>query len=153
MAQEIEVKGLRELQRALLELPKKLDRIVLNSALMSGARLIVADAKLRVPVRTGELRRNIRARTVKPEGRHTATVIVGVRKLTKKQLFKLRKKKSRANASDPYYWRFVEMGTSKMSARPFLRPAFESKKVAAVDVFKTALFARIEKEAAKLGRR
>src|SRR5687768_15884815 len=113
MAQQLEVKGLRELRAALLELPKKLDRVVLNSALMAGARLMVADAKLRVPVRTGELRRNIRARPVKPEGRHTATVIVGVRKLTKKQVFAARKKRGRANASDPFYWRFVEFGTSK----------------------------------------
>ena len=29
---------------------------------------------------------------------------------------------------DAYYWRFVEFGTSKMGARPFMRPAFESSK-------------------------
>lgn len=34
-----------------------------------------------------------------------------------------------------YYWRFVELGTSLMQARPFLRPAFESKKREALGVF------------------
>ena len=29
---------------------------------------------------------------------------------------------------DAYYWRYVEFGTSRMAARPFLRPAFEVKK-------------------------
>lgn len=27
---------------------------------------------------------------------------------------------------DTYYWRFLEFGTSKMAARPFMRPALES---------------------------
>uniref|UniRef100_UPI00056E077C HK97-gp10 family putative phage morphogenesis protein n=1 Tax=Xenorhabdus bovienii TaxID=40576 RepID=UPI00056E077C len=33
-------------------------------------------------------------------------------------------------ASDPrnaYYWRFLENGTSKMAAQPFIRPAFDRK--------------------------
>lgn len=149
--QQIEMQGLRELEKALLDLPKRLERRVLNSALMSGARLMVRDAKQRVPVATGELRRNIRARPDRPRDGHTATVIVGVRKLSKAQLFKLRKK--RINTSDPFYWRFVEFGTSRMAARPFLRPAFESQKVGAVAVIKDALRERIDKEAQKLGRR
>jgi HK97 gp10 family phage protein len=34
---------------------------------------------------------------------------------------------------DAYYWRYIEFGTSKMAARPFLRPAFEAKKEAAIE--------------------
>jgi HK97 gp10 family phage protein len=34
---------------------------------------------------------------------------------------------------DAYYWRFVEFGTAKMSARPFMRPAFNAKRKAALD--------------------
>ena len=49
-----------------------------------------------------------------------------------------------------YYWRFLEFGTSKLSAKPFLRPAFEAKKDAAVDAIKAKLAEAIEKTAAKL---
>lgn len=137
---------------AMRELPKKLERRVLNAALMTGAREMEKEAKARVPVRTGGVRRNIRARPGRPVGGAAATVIVGVRKLTKKQISKLKAKGGRAaqNASDAYYWRFLEFGTSKMAARPFLRPAFESRKVEAAHMIKDALRKRIEAEALKL---
>jgi HK97 gp10 family phage protein len=51
---------------------------------------------------------------------------------------------------DSYYWRFVEFGTSKMSARPFMRPAFDGNKLEALNRIKEYLTARIDKEAAKL---
>lgn len=157
MAETVEVKGLRELRRAMLTLPQKMDQRILNSGLLAGGRLIVADAKQRVAVRTGELRRNIRARSTKPFQGMTATVIVGVRKLTKKQIAALKKKRNRKgsslpNPSDPFYWRFLEFGTSKMRARPFLRPAFESKKGQALEVITKQFAKRVEEEAARLAR-
>jgi len=36
---------------------------------------------------------------------------------------------------DTYYWRYLEFGTSKMAARPFMRPALESSKDAVMDEF------------------
>ena len=155
MAETIKIDGLRELKNALLKLPEKLGEKVLNGALYAGAKLVVDDAKVKVPVRTGELRRNIRARraTKKQRGDLTAAVVVGVRRLTKKQIASIRKKKGRENASDAFYWRFLEFGTSKMAARPFLRPAFESRKTAAALLIKDEIRKRIEKEAKLLGKR
>lgn len=140
MADVVDVTGLRELQAALKRISDgSKDRTFLNSALLSGARLIVNEAKAKVPVDTGQLRRNIRARSVKPV-LHTATVQVGVRRLTKKQL-----RKMKVGSSDPFYWRFVEFGTSRMRPRPFLRPAFERKKREAIEAFREKLADRIEK--------
>lgn len=45
-----------------------------------------------------------------------------------------------------YYWRFVEFGTSRVRARPFMRPALESNISPATQVFVTEL----DKELAKL---
>lgn len=150
MAEFVEIRGLRELSDAMKALPKKLERRVLNAALMTGAREIDREAKLRVSVRTGTVRRNIRARPGRPEAGHAATVIVGVRRLSGKQIARL---KSRGKAADdPFYWRWLEFGTQKMPARPFMRPAFESKKVSAAFTIKDALKRRIEAEAAKLRR-
>lgn len=50
--------------------------------------------------------------------------------------------KNPALAGNPNYWWLVEFGTSKKSARPFLRPAFESQKDKALNAFK----ARMERE-------
>jgi HK97 gp10 family phage protein len=45
----------------------------------------------------------------------------------------------RKNASNPggdtYYWRFLEFGTAKMAAQPFMRPAMESSIAPATDEF------------------
>ena len=54
------------------------------------------------------------------------------------------------NSQDAWYWRFVEFGTVKMSARPFLRPAFDMKKHEAVTAIKTRLAQRIEQAAQEL---
>lgn len=148
MTTTVEIRGLRELSDALKALPKKLERRVLNAALMTGAREIEREAKLRVPVRTGTIRRNIRARPGRPDAGHNATVIVGVRRLSGRQIARLKARGK--TADDPFAWRFLEFGTQKMTARPFLRPAFEARKVSAAFTIKEALKRRIEAEAAKL---
>lgn len=45
-------------------------------------------------------------------------------------------KKSKGNpGGDTFYWRFVEFGTEKVAARPFMRPAMESAMGQVVDTF------------------
>lgn len=51
-----------------------------------------------------------------------------------------------------YAVQFVELGTSKMPARPWLRPAFESSEDPMLQAIATELRARIEKIAAKRAR-
>jgi HK97 gp10 family phage protein len=143
----VHVRGLRELQAAMFALPKKLDRGILNSALKAGAKPMVKDAQAKVPVDTGDLKSAIRAISVKPPV-YTATVHVGIGKT---RLTKARKKAGE-RAYTPWYGLLVEFGTSKMSARPFLRPAFERNKFAAVGIIKKNLAIAIEAEAEKLKR-
>lgn len=77
------------------------------------------------------------------------TYIVGVRKGKK-----YRNQGKKGNLSqDAWYARFVEFGTSKMAARPFMRPAFEAKKGDAVAAIKAYLERRIPAEVTKLARR
>ena len=78
--------------------------------------------------------------------------MIRVKGLTAKQrgAFKAKNASSGAyNPKDPFYWRFVEFGTSKMPAKPFMRPAFEqSKEKAETEIIKT-LKDGIESEAGK----
>jgi HK97 gp10 family phage protein len=46
---------------------------------------------------------------------------------------------------DAYYGRFVEFGTSKSPARPFLRPAFDARSAEALGIFTDKLRDMIEK--------
>ena len=48
--------------------------------------------------------------------------------------------------------KFLERGTEKMSARPFLRPAFDAKKQTALDVIIAKLKDGVAKAQAKLGK-
>lgn len=49
-----------------------------------------------------------------------------------------------------YWGAFVEMGTEKMSARPFLRPAFDQAGDKPINIFARSLKRDIDKIAAKL---
>lgn len=159
---EVQVHGLRELQAALRELPRRTDRRLLNKSLMVGARLIRDEARRMAPVLkgadrrrvAGAIRRAINAGAVRPQG-YTASVWVRVRPLTARQIatFKRKTGKSGAdNPNDPFYWWWVEFGTAKMAARPFMRPAFEQRKREASDQIIKDLRPRILAEAERVGR-
>ena len=67
---------------------------------------------------------------------------------------KYRKQGKRGNLSqDAWYWRFLEFGTRKMRAHPFMRPALEAKRREAVDAIKVRLSLQIETEAKALNRK
>lgn len=51
---------------------------------------------------------------------------------------------------DTFYWRFLEFGTQKMAARPFMRPALQNNTQAATDAFANAMGTEIDKELAKV---
>ena len=71
-----------------------------KAALRAGALVIANDAKARAPVRTGTLRRSIGIE----DGPGPYEVSIG---------------------TDLEYAPYVEFGTYKMAARPYLRPAFD----------------------------
>jgi HK97 gp10 family phage protein len=151
---QIKIEGLAELNRALQALPGKLENRTLTSALYAGAKIIRDDAKERTPVDTGFLKNQIIMwRVKKSEHQYADQVQVGVRLKAR-----FNKKTKSLRASDvtirrrrlrngqivekkypAFYWRFLEFGTSKMQARPFLRPAFEAKKEQAANRIKERL--------------
>lgn len=173
MRVRIEIEGLREIGRAMRELPKRVDRKILNAGLLAGARLVADEAKRLAPeLQTidprwprGALRRAIQATPIAAKrAQYAGEVIVRVRKLSKRQIaaFKNRQAKrgrpikGRANPDDPFYWRFVEFGTAKMKAanggQGFMRPAFESQKKQGVDAAIKVFRDRVQLEISKLGR-
>ncbi|HZR23246.1 MAG TPA: HK97-gp10 family putative phage morphogenesis protein [Vicinamibacterales bacterium] len=109
------VKGKAAIKATLAAMPDTV-RAELGEAIRVTASEVVRNAKMSVPVRTGTLRNHIkfsfsptyaRARV----GIEAGTVVIDGRPL-------------RAS----YYAHMVEYGTVKMSAHPFMRPAFEGQK-------------------------
>lgn len=149
--------GLRELQAALKQLPDNIARNVLRGAVNAGATVFRKEAQSKAPVYTGPvsqghpppgtLRRSIVQKQIKERSSLLNQVFyVAVRK--GKQYQKQGKKGNKSQ--DAYYARFVEFGTSRMPARPFMRPAFEGKKQEATQAIKDYLAARIPAEVQKL---
>ena len=155
--ESVQVQGLDQLAKALRELPQRVARNGLRAAVYAGAKVIRDEAKLQAPVATGDL-----GADQPPRGTLKRSVIMkqipelsGARKqtffVTVRHGKKYRKQGKKGNLSqDAWYWRFVEFGTIKMSARPFLRPAFDMKKHEAVTAIKTRLAQRIEQAAQEL---
>ena len=158
MASElVHVQGLDQLARALKELPKRVARNSLRAAVYAGAKVIRDEAKLKAPMAIaalgpnqpppGTLKRSVIMKQI-PElsSAERQTFFVTVRRGKK-----YRKQGRKGQLSqDAWYWRFVEFGTVKMAARPFLRPAFERKKRAAVQAIQDRLAQRIEQAALEL---
>lgn len=154
-----EVKGLAELRANMLALPKKFDRRILQAALLVGARQIANEAKAEAPVlkteyrqdkrrKPGTLRRNIRARAIRPQPGMTASVVVGVRRLSRAAIAQFKastKGKGASNPDDPYYAQWVEFKTRRANLRPqpFLRPAFARRKDMALQAFRQKISERI----------
>lgn len=158
MAEFVNISGLRELQAALKELPDRVAKNALRASVYAGAKIVRDDAKQRAPIFTGPVSQGhpppgtlkkavIMKQIPEQSGKFRQTFYVAVRHGKKYQ--KVGKKEINRDA---FYWRFVEFGTANMAARPFMRPAFESQKLAAVEAIKAKLADRIEEEAQKLGR-
>jgi len=136
----MQIEGLSELMEKLRQLGPRLARNGLRAAVSAGAQVIRREVKARAPRDSGVLNRAIYIKQIREKSSPTQqTFYVGAR---------AGKRYQRKNL-DAYYWRFLEFGTVKMQARPFLRPAFESKKVEAAERIKEKLAERIEKLAAQ----
>ncbi len=163
MADTTNIKGVDEVGRRLRALPPALGSKgggPLRYALMQGAKVLVAGAQRRVAVKTGQLRDNIvakRERNPKAMG-VTERYDIGMKGGTRKLANNRRNRRSgRAGqivrtAGKVFYGRFVELGTVKMPARPFLRPTIEGDRDESLDAFRKAFLYAVERAEKKLGR-
>lgn len=136
MADQVEIKGLDDVRKALLKLPKQMRKRALDQALRKGGNIVRDVARDLVPVDTGLTRDSIVVRSEKKRYLlDAARLKVGV--ATKRP-----KKGEKSNT--PYYWRFIEFGYVRkdgthIPARPFLSKAFEFSQLAAFNAIKQHL--------------
>lgn len=150
----------------------KISKQIITRALRAGAKIIQAEAKQRVPVDTGALRKSIRVRTGKVRQKGEVKILVTTSGT------------DNAFGGNQFYGGFVEFGyrkgkaseqergliraksntkdggkkqafadamdkistREKVPARPFMRPAFDNKKYQALDAITAVMSSEIERE-------
>lgn len=164
MAEAVRVAGLDGVLERLQALPAAVGAKgggPARAALAKGARVFRDQAIANAPRDTGLLQESIVARRDSRPGMVGASeaYYVGVRRKarryanTKRNRGKGRAGKTYFVDGTAFYWLFLEFGTEKMAARPFLRPAFESRKEDALNVIVTEMHAGIDRAVRKLGAR
>lgn len=128
-----EVVGQRELFARLRQLPPKVQRKVVRPALRAAAKVIHAEAKQLVPVRSGALQKSLKVRAQKRKRDS-----IGVNVQTGEKFFR----------GPVFYGGFVEYGTRKMQGRHFMQSAFDRTSRAQTETMLRAIAAGVEREAA-----
>jgi HK97 gp10 family phage protein len=97
--------GEEDIRNALERMVADISADALEEAGLAGAQLLCDDMQERVRVRSGKVRRSIGIQTIE-KTRYHVVVLVGLTKAG-------------------FAGRFLELGTSKMTAKPFARPAWD----------------------------
>jgi HK97 gp10 family phage protein len=160
---DVKVEGLQELNELLKRtLPDHIQTKALHPTLAKAAQPIVRQARANAPVKTGRLRRAIYSFKDRASTKVKAIRLISVRS------------GRRHGDKDAYYWKWLEFGRGPSRARsgvlgtpdrgffgkevkavpaqPFMRPAFESKKLEALEVFRTNMASEIQKAAERYSR-
>ncbi len=115
----VTIEGGEELKRRLEAMGDK-GLAIAKDAILAGGEIVRQEASRRAPRRTGNLAANIVVGEPKGEKPDEIAVAIGPNK-------------------DAFYGLFVELGTSKMAARPFLAPALKATKKQVQEVVSAAL--------------
>ena len=130
MAAEIELSGLNDLLNKLRQVSDKANRVE-NAALLAAAEPVQKTASRLAP-RSDTPSKPTRSQSWRT-GRHLADNIV-ISKVKKKNGVKyVEIGPTRGDNSAFFYAKFIEWGTSRMPARPFMQPAYEQNKKEILD--------------------
>ena len=117
----LDVRRLGELEEDFTRLSAAMANTAIRAAVMAGANVARDKTRKSAPVRSGKLKKQIVVTRV-PQQITPGAAVAGLRVRRPG-----RKKGSTPQPeSSPYYWFFLEWGTSKMAAKPFVRPAWDN---------------------------
>jgi HK97 gp10 family phage protein len=159
---QINLVGFKELEAALLKLPKELSDKVEPVALRYGMTPLrkAVQGNARAAKETGQLYKSIglNVRRIRSKGqysnRYTARVGPRAGFAIVMGHYKRGKKKGRPIRRDPrYYAHLIEYGTSRMAAKPFIRAALSSSETAIMDGLVKGYNIGLDRVVAKLRRK
>lgn len=150
MLEVTEVKGLKEAEAFMKTLPDTVSQTMLYGTLMTAAKPILDQAKLNVQQNFGHSARytyTLEEALTRARNKHTGLAArVDVRLKRPKSKGKTRKYGVyKEFGDDAFYGRFLEFGTSKMEAKPFLLPAAIAKSGESTTKMRKSLMQRMAK--------
>ena len=165
MAEQASIQGLDGLLRSLREAPKAIQGRAVQAGLRKGGNVIRDDARRRAPKESGFMASQIVTRRANSRSRQRAGVgqggeyfTVGVKTGRRRKYANTKRNRRRGRvgrvyeeAGWAYYWRFVEFGTKKKRASPFLTPAGEAKGPEAAQVVIDETWAALDRQLKKDG--
>ena len=130
MASGIKIDGLPELGHILDAIGIKEARNLNRATIHAIAARTAKDAKSKVPKDTGTLKKAIKAKRRKPKNpdKPFSDVMVEHGKDAK---------------NDAWYWHFIEYGTEKQAAQPFMQPAIDQIRPAIPAIYKEEFFKKL----------
>lgn len=165
MDEILSISGGKELAEFLNSLPVKIERNIMRAALRAGARVIANEAKNNVPVKMGGLKRSIRTDSTRTKGGVEATAKAGGRSGGKSKdksafyaqfveygtaahLIKAGERKKRLvfTARDGNRVSTMQVNHPGATAKPFMRPALDSKKDEAMRAVTDKIKERLTRE-------
>lgn len=165
MADQISIQGLEGLLRSLREASKAMQGRAVQAGMRKGGNIIRDDARRRAPRASGFMASQIVTRRADAKTRQRAGVgqggeyfTVGVKTGRRRKFANTKRNRRNGRAGKvyeetgwAYYWRFVEFGTKRMRASPFLTPAGEAKGPEAAQVVIDETWAALDKQLKKDG--
>lgn len=139
----MKVEGLSGLHAQLSELKAELAQKALTQAARKAFKPVLERAQALVPVDTGDLRNALKLTVVKPKTGN-AVVVVGIR---------IAAKRGEDGMPPARRWHFIELGTAKLPASPFLRPALDSSASEVLQILKEELAKSIARALKKGGKK
>ena len=123
-----------DLLKALKQFPQNIQKNVITGAIRAGCKPILNEAKANIPIDSGNLKKSMGI--IKRKSRDKTKVRFSVTP-------------RRGGKYDGFYAHMIEFGTSKMTAQPFMRPAYENQDDQSINAAKEYLAKRIDKEVEK----
>ncbi len=122
---KLDFSGLLDLSNDLAALSKAENRKVMRDSTRAAAKVFKDEAVKRAPQRTGKMKKNI---VVLTQRDRNGDISSGVHvRGTNPRTGNSDNSMKASNARNAFYWRFVELGTSNMTAIPFIRPAYDAR--------------------------
>jgi HK97 gp10 family phage protein len=143
---KVELHGGKALQEALNALPEKTQMKFVKHAIKESSSILLSEAQSRVSTHSGALKVTLKRGNVRVK---RGKISVWVETPKRDELAKQQPTEAKARNvyyGKGYYPMALEYGTSRMAARPYLRPALAAKSDKIISVFISDLRATIDEE-------
>lgn len=124
----------QDVLKALKTLPINIEKNIMVGATRASANVVKQEAQRLVPKKTGTLKKSIGVTKRNSKNRNEIQFSISPRT---------------GGKNSGFYGRFIELGTSQMNAKPFLRPAIENTVDEVLQASKIYIAERLPREVVK----